>query len=684
MRVYEFTKQHGLSSKEIVSLLQESGFSVASHMSLLTPEALQFLEAKYIKKNDTKQESPVVQESIQQKNNHKAVKPKDLSEKSVSQFSHVKKTSETPVRHAQERQEFSGREDKKVHRKNPEVERKPMTVGELALATDKPLSEVVLTLLRQGCVATKNQILPEATVAQVAHAYGIKVVEPVVTAIAQVAAEQKVAKTEGQERLPVVVVIGHVDHGKTTLLDFIRKTRVAAREKGGITQHLGAYEVTTDQGNIIFLDTPGHEAFSMMRVRGIKVADVAILVVAADDGVMPQTIEAIRRAREAQLPVIVAINKVDKVSPQQVENVKKALAQHGLVSEDWGGETPCMPISAKMGTGIKELLEIVVLQSQLLELKADSSVLAQGFVLESRLEKGRGPVATVICQEGTVHVGDHFIAGSTVGKVSSLVNSSGQRILSAGPSVPVSVSGFSELARVGDAFTVVSAEEFKKMRGKTDDIRAASSALARQVVPENALNLVIKTDCLSSQEALLTALQKISGTAFKQFYVVSAGIGAISESDVILAADTKSMIYALHARIEPSAHALGQKLGVTVKLYDIIYKLLENLQELAEQGKPVQKITKKIGEATVIKVFDIKNLGVIAGAHVRSGRFAREGKVIVYRGKHKVAEGSISSLQRDRKSVKEVHSGFEFAFMVDGFTEWQIDDRVECYIETVA
>lgn len=690
MRVYEFTKQHGLINKDVVQLLQKEGFAVTNHMSVLTPEAVKFLEKTYNKKveavnprKEEEQEQIPVQHTQQQKPQAKkapAPHKQFIQEKKQVSPTATHKDTQQNVRTSYQ----NTKEDKKLVKKAPEVERKPLTVGELAEASQKPLSEVVLALLRQGVVATKNQMLPEKTVVQLATQFGVKIIDVQKPEAGQELASAAATDTaRHQERLPVVVVIGHVDHGKTTLLDYIRKTRVAAKEKGGITQHLGAYEVTTGHGNVVFLDTPGHEAFSMMRVRGIKVADIAILVVGADDGVQPQTIEAIRRAKDAQLPIIVAINKIDKATPSQVEGVKKALTQHGLVAEDWGGDTPCMPISAKLGKGINELLEIVVLQAQLLELKADPQAAPRGYVLESRLEKGRGPVATVICQHGTLRVGDHFVAGSVSGKVSSLVNSQGIRVQEVGPSVPVSVAGFSDLPRVGDAFIVVSAAEAKKMRGRTEDIRAVS-ATTRQVVPENALNLIVKTDGLSSQEALLASITKISGNTFKQFYVVSTGVGTISDSDIMLAADTKSLVYGLHVKIESSAVALAQKFGVTVKMFDIIYKLLEELQEVAEQGKPVQKVLKKIGEATVLKVFDIKNLGVVAGAQVRSGRFAKEGKLVVWRGKYKVGEGAISSLQRDRKSVKEVHTGFECAFMIDKFTDWAVDDRVECFLEVPA
>ncbi|MFA6066563.1 MAG: translation initiation factor IF-2 [Candidatus Babeliaceae bacterium] len=636
LRVYEFSKKHGIPSKDLISLLRNKGFEVASHMSILPSDAIAFLELHVkqgsgaLHKNTPTHQEDVLEEEL------------DI---------------ETPADSAS-------------------IILEPMTVSGFAHAINKPVSEVIIALLKQGVMSTKNQILPEKVISQLAHLYSISLIEKPVEKKVSVH-HAAVDQGEKVERQPVVVVIGHVDHGKTTLLDFIRKTRVAAREKGGITQHLGAYEAKTSQGNVVFLDTPGHEAFSLIRVRGLKVADIAILVVAADDGIMPQTIEAIKAARAVGLPIIVAINKVDKASPQQIESVKRGLGQYDLIPEEWGGQTICVPISAKTGQGVSELLDIIVLQSQLMELTASIDIPARGFILESKLEKGRGPVATVICQHGILKVGDNFVCGSVRGRVSSLIDSAGQRVDSVLPSIPASVAGFSELPQVGDLFEVVTGAEIKKSHAALGQ----KVAPVRQVMHENALNIIIKADNVSSKEALLQSISKISGKTFKQFYVVASGVGSITESDIDLALDTKSLVYGLHVKVEPNAASLAQKMSLSIKLYDIIYKMLDDLQIVAERGRPIKKITKKIGEASILKVFDIKNLGIIAGAHVRSGRFSRDGKVVVWRGKYKVGEGAIKSLQRDKKSVKDVQAGFECAFMVDGFTDWVVDDRVECYLE---
>lgn len=646
MRVYEFAKKYNLTNRDILQHIKDAGFSVQSHMSILPDDVKAALEKRLAA---AKKEAPAGRR----------------------QSSHSSHSGRAPLRRAPEavrQQEERGEES---------VFRMAQTVGEFCERSQRPLSEVILSLLRKGVAATKNQVIPEKIVVELASLYGLKLLD---APQAQQAQPEKLPVHEGQEpRLPVVVVIGHVDHGKTTLLDFIRKTRVAAREKGGITQHVGAYRATTAHGDLIFVDTPGHEAFTMMRTRGARVADVAILVVAADDGVMPQTLEALRVARAAELPIIVAINKVDKVAPAQLDVVRRSLAQHDLVPEEWGGQVVCVPISAKLGTGVDALLDVVVLQSQMMDLKADITIPAQGMILESKFERGLGPTATVICRHGILRVGDYFVAGAVRGRATVLVDSLGRRVKEAHPSEPVHVAGFESLASVGDVFKVVSQAEYRAYQGGD-----AHRAQQRTAVPENALSLIVKTDSLSSGEAFLASIAKLSGKAFKQLYIVQSGIGQVLESDVELAATTKAMIIGLHVRVESAAVTLAQKLGVVIKLHDIIYKALEDLAAIAEQGRPVKMVTKKIGEATVLKVFDIKTLGIVAGAHVKTGRLSREGILTVYRGKRRVAEGKITSLQRDRKAVKEVHAGFECAFMIDGFTAWEVDDRVECSIEVPA
>lgn len=682
IRVYELSKKYGKTSKEMLQILQEKGFDVTSHMSVVSPSAVEYIEKKLKKEGE-----PVFQkkESVQKEAVKEVLLNKiEIEDKPLQK--NIEKIKEIPkIVEIQETPKVAT--TVKISEPENKIMIAPMTVSDFASTANKPTNEIILTLLKQGIISSKNQLLPEKIVADLAKLYNLVVLEkPKTSQPKEVTANLPFSvaqEGDWQERLPIVAVIGHVDHGKTTLLDFIRKTRVAAKEKGGITQHLGAYQAHASQGDIVFLDTPGHEAFSMMRIRGIKVADIAILVVAADDGVMPQTLESIRVAKEVGLPIIVAINKVDKVTENQIEGVKKQLTQHDLVPEDWGGTTVCIPISAKLGKGIDELLDVVVLQSKLMDLKANLSIPAVGYVLESKLEKGRGPVGTVILMHGKLKVGDHFMSGKTTGKVSSLVDSFSNRIIQVGPSLPVLVAGFSDLPKAGDSFEVKSQDQLKKETLK-QEVEMRPDLMRDRYGNEASINLILKTDNASSQEALLTSIAKLSNKSPKEFRVIHSAIGDISESDMLLAENTKATIYGLHVKIHPNIATTISKKNFTIKLFDVIYKLIEDLQVLAEASKPIKTVSKKIGEAIVLKVFDIKDLGIIAGALVKSGRFTKDGKVIVWRGKQKVGQGSIKGLQRERKSVKEVHAGFECGFLVDGFDTWEMDDRVECYQEVVA
>ncbi|HSW74058.1 MAG TPA: translation initiation factor IF-2, partial [Candidatus Limnocylindria bacterium] len=381
--------------------------------------------------------------------------------------------------------------------------------------------------------------------------------------------------------------------------------------------------------------------------------------------------------------IIVAVNKMDKVEPHQIEVIKRGLAQHDLLPEDWGGEVVVVPISAKTGQGVDQLLDMIILQSQMMELQADTARPAQGYVLEAKLEKGHGPVATVLCQQGTLRVGDYFVSGATTGRVNALVNSGGQRVMEVKPAVPVLVAGFSQLPHAGDMFTVISKDEYKKSRSQTDAQRLASNA--RPLTSQGSeLTIILKTDTHSSKEAILGALANVVKKFEKKPTILHAAIGDVNESDVSLAATTGSIVYAFHVKTEPNALSLAQKNDVTIDTFDIIYKLLESLEAFAEGAKEIKMVKTKIGEAVVRQVFAIKGIGVIAGSYVRDGRFAREGSVVVWRGNQKIGEGKIKSLQRDKKTVKEVHAGYECGFLVEGLEDWAVDDRVECFIEVAS
>lgn len=652
MRVYELSKQLNISNKELLNILQQLGFEVSSHISVLTQEAIDKASEKVnAKKPSSSSKQPSFSSS----------QPKSKSYKSTK----------------------SSKEDLAQKPFDNKIIIEPMTVADFAFKAQKPVTEVILALLKKGIAAAKNNVISEKVVLDLVNLYNLEITSPQqeVSKDDQISSESSIQEdiNEGnwKPRLPIVVVIGHVDHGKTTLLDFIRKSRVASKEKGGITQHLGAYEVETKHGGVVFLDTPGHEAFSIMRARGIKVADVAILIVAADDGVMPQTVEAIERAKEVGLPVIVAINKIDKASPAQIENVKKGLAQYDLLPEEWGGQTVCIPISAKQGTGVEELLEVVSLQAELMELRANLSIAPRGYVLESKIEKGLGPVATVICLHGKLNLKDYFIAGDSSGRINSMMNTEGKRVTFTLPSIPVQISGFSVLPQAGDGFQVTTKQEARK---GVSSIRQSSAPLI-QSAESKTINIIVKADNASSKEALVNSIQKISKKTQHSFVIVYAGVGNITEGDVHLAADTQALLYGFTVKTDPSALLLSQKLKITINNFDIIYKLLEDLEAVAESRKEIKYISKKVGEASVLKVFDIKNLGVIAGSIVKSGYINKDCLVKAFRGKQKIGEGKIKSLQRERKTVKEVNTGFEFGFIVEGITDWQMDDRVECFLQ---
>lgn len=556
---------------------------------------------------------------------------------------------------------------------------KNMTVGEIAQVVDCPVSDVILYLLRQGIVCNINKVLPDPLIMELGRHYSAEVVQEAPT---NVHSSEVVAKEEDTgthiKRAPVVVVVGHVDHGKTSLLDYIRKTRVAQKEKGGITQHLGAYKVVIPQGEIVFLDTPGHEAFTMMRMRGVRVADLAILVIAADDGIMPQTVEAIKHAQAAKVPLIVALNKVDKVDAKRIEEVKSQLSRHGLMIEEWGGDTMCVPISAKTGDGVDKLLEMIALQTEVLELKARTTGRGVGYVLEAKKEKGHGSVATVILQNGTAHVGDFFIAGTATGRINVLVNTQGQRMQEVGPATPFLAAGFDDLAQAGDIFKIIPADEYK--RARSDKIKINDAVMGE--TGENALVMILKADTDSSKEALLSSIEKLARQEKQEIAIVQASVSAITESDIELAVTTRAVIYSFCVKPEAHVQSLAKQKGIEIRLFYVIYHLLDELKKLIVLMREPQKIEKKTGEATVRKVFDIKGQ-IIAGCYVKSGKVLKGGRAVVWRMNKKIGEGVIQTLQREKRAMKEVAAGFECGFVITGLSDFQEEDRIECFVEEV-
>lgn len=710
MRIYEFAKAHGVDTPEVLAFLKKEGFVFKSHMSALPPEALSKLD-NFLKK--TTEPKPVLSE---QKNLH--------DKKVVASAVESVKKSESDTTRKNEMQKESPKFSPKSSYSRPSAPRKStssgkrppfkghsshshnsiealktlppkpfviraLTVGEFAQENNIPVGDLIVTLLKQGKACTKNYMLPEDLVKKLSTHYALEIEKVEAAnppALERVSSRNQSKDTDQRKkRLPVVVVMGHVDHGKTSLLDFIRNTRVASREKGGITQHLGAYQVKTSEGELVFLDTPGHEAFSKIRKRGISVADVVVLVVAADDGVMPQTVECIKIIKSLDVPVVVAINKMDRVNVERLEVIKRQLSQYDLLPEEWGGNVICVPVSAKTGDGIDNLLEMLVLQSEMLELDAVENVPAQGYILETKMAQGKGIIATLICHAGKLSVGDFFKVEDNVGKIVSITDSYGTSLKEVGPSLPVVITGFAEMPMVGGILEAITESEYKKLRFSKDQRGSITSqSLSNNVAQNSKLSLIVKADTYSSLEAILDGFTKHFGSnKFKDVVIIRSGVGNVTESDALLAETTQATIIGFSVKVENNASDVIKKSKITHEVFDIIYKLFEKVEEWATLQKEIKKELRKIGEALVLKTFDVKKLGVIAGCVIKDGRFNEKGTITVIRNKEEIFKGKLKSLQRDKKTVKEVHSGFECAFIADGFNEWQEDDIVHCYLETV-
>ena len=709
MRIYEFAKKHDIETSEVLAFLTKEGIVFKSHMSALSDEALAKLD-KFIKKSAVNAPSVLKEKQEEKKVTTQAVKEEIKQAESVvtrknemqkespkpaSKNSYVKKPS-APVRSvaaSAKRHNFRNNQYSSNFNEPLKVAPKPfiiraLTVGEFAEENNIPIGDLIVTLLKQGKVCTKNYMLPEELVKNLSQHYALEIekTESVAAKVLERVANrdniQVKASDKRRKRLPVVVVMGHVDHGKTSLLDFIRKTRVAAREKGGITQHLGAYQVKAKDGDLVFLDTPGHEAFSKIRKRGISVADVVVLVVAADDGVMPQTVECIKIIKSLNVPVVVAMNKMDKVDVQRMEVIKRQLSQYDLIPEEWGGNVMCVPVSAKTGEGVDHLLEMLNLQSEMLELDSAENVPCQGYVLEAKMAQGKGIVATIICHAGILSIGDFFQIEDNVGKVVSITDSYGNLLKEVGASIPVVITGFSEMPVVGGILEGITEAEYKKLRFSKE--QKMSGAQSYNTSQQNKLSVILKADTFSSLEAILDGFVKqFSSNKYKEVIVIRSGVGNITESDTLLAEATYAVVIGFNAKIESNALAVLKKTKTVCETFDIIYKLFEKVDELATIKKEIKKELRKVGEALVLKTFDVKKLGVIAGCVIKDGRFNEKGTIAVIRNKEEIFRGKLKSLQRDKKTVKEVHSGFECAFIADGFNEWQEDDVVHCYLETI-
>ncbi len=568
-----------------------------------------------------------------------------------------------------------------------------ISVGELASRMKKTGAEVVRCLIKNGIMASVSEVIDYETAAIIAEEMGCKVEkEVIVTTEERLISDHVDTEDELENRPPVVVVMGHVDHGKTSLLDYVRKAHVASGEAGGITQAIGAYQVDVNGSTITFLDTPGHEAFTSMRARGAMCTDVAILVVAADDGIMPQTVESINHAKAAEIPIIVAINKMD-LPGANPERIKQEIMKYDLIPEEYGGDTIMCEISAKTGMGVQELLEMVVLTAEMRELKANPNREASGTVIEARLDKGRGPVSTLLVQNGTLKQGDVIIAGTAVGRVRAMTDYRGRTIKTAGPSVPVEIIGMAEVPQAGDTFNAVADERMARQLAeerKQAEKDSKAKNLSGTVTLENlfahmqegnmkALNIIVKADVQGSAEAVKASLLKLSNDEV-QVKVIHSGVGAVNESDVLLASTSGAIIVGFNVRPETAAAAAATRAGVEIRTYRIIYECIEEVEK-AMKGLLDPKFKEVVvGHATVRQTYKVSSVGTVAGCYVNDGKIQRDGSVRVVRDGIVVHEGELGSLQRFKDSVKEVTTGFECGMTIDKFNDIKEGDVFECFV----
>lgn len=690
VRVYELAKELGTTSKKLIEVMENMDISVNNHMSTLSDDEAKRVMAILTGQVDGKPPKEPAKEIVKKpekkvaetKKAATAVKKKDkpeVEEKAV------------PSRKARKAiQEEKRAAALKAQRPKIRLEGQ-VTIAELAGHFDATPAQLITYLMEMGVMANVNQPLTSDSIELLAEEYGFDLdyiedpVEEVLLALDDVDKKKEIL------RKPVVTVLGHVDHGKTSLLDTIRNTKVTAGEVGGITQHIGAYQVKVNDKKIVFLDTPGHEAFTAMRARGAQVTDIAILVVAADDGVMPQTIEAINHAKAAQVPILVAINKIDKPDANP-DRVKQQLSDHGLVAEEWGGDTIFVPVSAIRGDGLEELLEMVLLLAEVGELKANPERAARGTVIEAKLDRGRGPVATILVQDGTLRVGEPIICGSIAGKVRAMINDRGERVDEAGPSTPVEIQGLNDVPMAGDRFQVVSDDRVARQvaEKRAFKLREASRRVQRITLDDlfkqiqegevKDLNLILKGDVQGSVEALQDALFKLSLEEV-QIKIIHTGVGSINESDVMLASASNAIVIGFNVRPDNNARKLAEADQVDIRLYRIIYEAIEDIKA-AVTGllKPIMKEV-ILGQAEVRQLFKVSRLGSIAGSYVIEGKLTRNAMIRVIRDGTVILDGGrIESLKRFKDDVREVLTGYECGILLENYNDLHEGDIVEAYV----
>lgn len=666
IRVYELAKELRVPSKVLINvLMDEFGVEVKNHMSVIEDEDAALIK-ELLAGSEANSELVAEYEAELAEEVNNAAKKKKKRKK--------------------------GSEDDNLEQDVEVIEiGKTITVKELAEKLNKPVNDVIKTLIFTGVMAAINQEIDFETAEKVAEKYEVAVYEKEEeNTLEEFEEETDVEEENLAKRPPIITVMGHVDHGKTSLLDAIRKSKVTSTEAGGITQHIGAYTVEVNGETLTFLDTPGHEAFTAMRARGAQITDVVILVVAADDGIMPQTVEAINHCKAANVPMIVAINKMDREGANP-DRVKQELTEHGLVVEDWGGDIIAVPVSAKTRENIDTLLEMVLLTSEMQELKADAGRKAKGTVVEAKLDKGRGAVATLLVQNGTLHMGDSIIVGSTYGRIRAMFDDSGKKIKSAGPSIPVEVLGLSEVPAAGDRFTVVKDEKTARnmAEARKEKIRQESFATSHRVSLEDLysqikegsvkeLSVIVKADVQGSVEAIKASLEKLSTDDVK-VRVIHGAVGAISETDITLAAASNAIVIGFNVRPDNNAVAASERDGVEVKTYRVIYDAIEDIKSAMIGMLDPEYKEVVLGTAEIRATYKISNVGTIAGGYVLTGKLVRNVDVRVIREGIVIFESKLASLKRFKDDVKEVNAGYECGFSVEKFNDIKEGDIIEAY-----
>lgn len=714
VRVYEIAKQLNISTKEIMSKLEEYGFEIGSHMTTLTDDEVKLIvdvynedikndkdnqeetaDDTYVELEDTLEDNTEVKEETLKKETPYVKQEHDISSHSKNK----NKNKKSKKKH--HRLEKAGHMGQQTNDQNQlqddgiKVIYVPstITVKELADKMDMSATEVIKALMKKGKMASINQEIDFETATSVAEGFDMLVeVEEERDLLEEIFGETEDDEKDLVERPPVVVVMGHVDHGKTSLLDAIRSTAVTAKEAGGITQHIGASTVTLNGKKITFLDTPGHEAFTAMRLRGAQVTDIAILVVAADDGVMPQTIEAINHAKAANVQIIVAMNKMDKPGANP-DRVKQELSEQGLLVEDWGGDTICVPVSALKKEGLDTLLEMILLVSEVNDYRANPNRKARGTIVEAELDKGRGPVATVLVQSGTLNVGDPIVAGSAYGRIRAMIDDKGRQVKKAGPSTPVEILGLSEVPTGGDMFYIANSD--KQARQLAEKVKAQGREQLIVQTPQKVclddlytqiqegkvkdLNIIVKADVQGSVEAVKQSLERLT-TQEVRIRIIHGAVGAITETDISLASASGAIIIGFNVRPEATAKVMADREQVDVRLYRVIYSAIEDIQA-AMKGMLDPEFREKVtGHATIRQTFKVSGIGTIGGAYVTDGKIMRNSGVRIVRDGIVVFEGQLSSLKRFKDDVKEVNTNYECGLSFEKFNDIKENDVVEAFI----